>query len=981
LLAITLKASAQSNAYWNGFRANISLEGYELQDQIGSNNGKVSVGHGSLSANNGKCLYYAGYNTLNNRKHRPLLYSDLLHRNPSWSSVDYLFRLSQETVGYIHVYDTFAYARNVDRSYKTGVYLSMINSNLDGGLGGVDTSRYNILLKELNKKSSYFSSSIVRRDSNSFLIFSNINDTLWAFQIEDGLAYIKDSMPITYLNFLPLDRSSFDKEFNETSIAVTASGENILLLKKSELEKEVQIGRLIKNYTMHRSSILEKIKFDIKEMRFRGVGDRMLFDSWTLDSSQNQEYNNCEFVYHNSVSENDSFLYLSSRNCTDNFLNNGLIVNGSSLYQINIHRFDLGKSLIYASSNQNRMLIKESPKGQILVFQQLRNEDGIRSNIIHGISNPNDAYPSLDFSPNMYSHELKNGGQFEYLPSHVKDHIRLKYSIEYGCTARVRFSNFSNPYREFDTYTWYFTKEDGSIDTLQSVEPTLEYNKSGNYFYKMYARSNKDNGYGEMWYDTLHIRIPPKPIAAFTAPDTVVCAHTAVVFENQSTTDTIHPTNGEKWVWTFGDGETVSHTERSRSVTHTYTQPGTYTVSLFYSNGFCDSTLVKNQYITVVDAPAPGFTVDNNRGCTPFKLSVTDTVTVNTVKKEYNFYDGQGWQELPLSQTTLHQTYTQPGNYWVTQRLYGYTGCITQQDSVRIYVNAGLTQADTLHMLQGSYTNHPSAEGALVINAEGLETWRSNRQDTKEPITLHWSSHPAAVSYELSRNGTYIATLDSPQVRHTDFVERPHPFTYTITGIDSCGTPSASGRTISPMYLTGRASKDNAMAILEFSPYTEQLTEQQYFIQAEEGGEWQVLAPLGTATRYTDAEFLGRYDPFQATTQRKMTTLEKCYRVANQTGQLSNVLCLPYTPTIFLPTAFTPNEDGLNDVYRPITFGIASYTVRIYNRWGQQVAKFTEKDKGWQATAMPMGAYQAVLSAMDNQGYRHNASTTVTVVR
>lgn len=101
----------------------------------------------------------------------------------------------------------------------------------------------------------------------------------------------------------------------------------------------------------------------------------------------------------------------------------------------------------------------------------------------------------------------------------------------------------------------------------------------------------------------------------------------------------------------------------------------------------------------------------------------------------------------------------------------------------------------------------------------------------------------------------------------------------------------------------------------------------------------------------------------------------------NQAGHLSNILCLPYKPTIFIPTAFTPNGDGLNDVFRPITFGIASYEMQIYNRWGQQVAELTQNNRGWDAAKAPIGAYMVTFRAKGTDNEWYTEKSTVTVVR
>ena len=56
-------------------------------------------------------------------------------------------------------------------------------------------------------------------------------------------------------------------------------------------------------------------------------------------------------------------------------------------------------------------------------------------------------------------------------------------------------------------------------------------------------------------------------------------------------------------------------------------------------------------------------------------------------------------------------------------------------------------------------------------------------------------------------------------------------------------------------------------------------------------------------------------------------------------------------PDIFVPTAFTPNGDGRNDVLRPIPVGIKQLNFfRIYNRWGQLVFSTSEMGKGWDGT-------------------------------
>ncbi|MBK8472749.1 MAG: gliding motility-associated C-terminal domain-containing protein [Sphingobacteriales bacterium] len=49
-----------------------------------------------------------------------------------------------------------------------------------------------------------------------------------------------------------------------------------------------------------------------------------------------------------------------------------------------------------------------------------------------------------------------------------------------------------------------------------------------------------------------------------------------------------------------------------------------------------------------------------------------------------------------------------------------------------------------------------------------------------------------------------------------------------------------------------------------------------------------------------------------------------------------------------MPTAFSPNGDGQNDVFRAQASGtITDYYLVVYNRWGQMVFETTDLNAGW----------------------------------
>ncbi len=54
---------------------------------------------------------------------------------------------------------------------------------------------------------------------------------------------------------------------------------------------------------------------------------------------------------------------------------------------------------------------------------------------------------------------------------------------------------------------------------------------------------------------------------------------------------------------------------------------------------------------------------------------------------------------------------------------------------------------------------------------------------------------------------------------------------------------------------------------------------------------------------------------------------------------------------MYIPTAFTPNGDGKNDIFKPIIAGrLIHYLFNVYNRWGKQIFKATDATHGWNGT-------------------------------
>ena len=91
-------------------------------------------------------------------------------------------------------------------------------------------------------------------------------------------------------------------------------------------------------------------------------------------------------------------------------------------------------------------------------------------------------------------------------------------------------------------------------------------------------------------------------------------------------------------------------------------------------------------------------------------------------------------------------------------------------------------------------------------------------------------------------------------------------------------------------------------------------------------------------------------------------------------------------PTYWVPSAFSPNGDGLNDIFRVIPSGIATTIyLRVFNRYGELVFETNQWLKGWNGTyngkPQPNGAYVWTVSGIDRDNKRVIMKGTVILIR
>ncbi len=88
--------------------------------------------------------------------------------------------------------------------------------------------------------------------------------------------------------------------------------------------------------------------------------------------------------------------------------------------------------------------------------------------------------------------------------------------------------------------------------------------------------------------------------------------------------------------------------------------------------------------------------------------------------------------------------------------------------------------------------------------------------------------------------------------------------------------------------------------------------------------------------------------------------------------------------TLFIPNTFTPNGDGLNDMFGPIGEGVSEFQMLIYNRWGQLIFESYDINKQWDGkyngTTVQTDAYVYSVYAKGYKKGRFHKNGTVKVI-
>lgn len=459
------------------------------------------------------------------------------------------------------------------------------------------------------------------------------------------------------------------------------------------------------------------------------------------------------------------------------------------------------------------------------------------------------------------------------------------------------------------------------------------------------------------------------------------------------------------WSWNFGDLTTLADTSHINSPLWTYAAPGTKDVKLIVTNskGCIDSITT---VIDVLDKPALSLAFRDTLICR------NDAVQLSATASGASTYSWSPPVNI-VGANTATPTVSPPSDQWYYVDI-DENGC-TNRDSVFVRVVAAVTlrAINDTTICQGD---------AIQLNAvsNGLSFTWSPAGNLNNPNIIN----PIAVTNSPTRY-TVVATIGGCTA--TDFVDVntvPYPgsnagpdpricyntsgqitghivgssFSWSPTSylnnpniLNPIASPPRTTRYILTVYDTLGCPKpglDTVVVIVQpkiraFAGNDTTVVVGQPLLFNGSGGVSYLWSP-GTGLSSTSIfNPIGIYGPNIDSVRYKMIASDV---IGCQDSAYVTVYVYKTIPYVFVPTAFTPNNDGLNDVIRPIAVGIRQINYfAIYNRWGERVFYTTANKQGWNGIhngrIQASGVYVCMLQAIDYTGKSLFLKGTVTLIR
>lgn len=502
----------------------------------------------------------------------------------------------------------------------------------------------------------------------------------------------------------------------------------------------------------------------------------------------------------------------------------------------------------------------------------------------------------------------------------------------FSCAGEDIFFDF-NAVGNFDAdaeFFWEFENADVLTATGQSVDNVFFNNAQS----LALSLTVFDNGCTVEVSDTFEV--PPPPVAILEE-QSLSCQGLTIDFVNLSE-------NAEQYLWNFGDLEAIDDISNGTAPSYTYPDSGSYEVTLIASAPFtCPDTTTA--WFDIYYLLNPFFTSPGSQ-CSEgnsFDFLAEGFEDQNT-EFSWNF----GEFASPSTSTSLapqNISWSEPGIHEVDLDMT-VTGC------------------------EASFTS------IIEVVPNPTIGFNLNRSEGCPPLTVSFldsSYAETSINYFWQFGNGSTSTLPNPQLRYE--VPGTYDVQLDITTNDGC---------VSNLSMT----MEDAVFVypvpqpgFEIEPNTVNILDPEIQVNTTAQGADNVYYLFGDGGTSQEWDF--SYLLSEAGLIPVVQTVTNDYGcVATAEGEVAVEGFV-----LYVPNAFTPNGDGLNDVFLPSTTGITEYYIEIYNRWGEQIWTSTDPNEPWLGEGMndthfvENEVYQYHIIVKDLLSYPHEFFGHINVLR
>lgn len=364
--------------------------------------------------------------------------------------------------------------------------------------------------------------------------------------------------------------------------------------------------------------------------------------------------------------------------------------------------------------------------------------------------------------------------------------------------------------------------------------------------------------------------------------------------------------NAFSYHWDFGDPSTALDTSNLLNPTYTYADSGTYTVTLIINPGtMCADTNSTTFYIyPLLDpsfVPPPGECLYDNS----FNFTAGGAFMGNG-----SFVWDFGIHALPnnlTSQNASNIVFDTSGTFPVTLTV-SENGCIQSYTAnVNVYpkpdADYGLESPIACDLQPVHFIDSSQALGALSYNWNFGDGSTSSEQN---PYHLY----PGIGSYS-----SYLI----------------------VTTIHGCSDTFALP---APVNIYPSPDAGFTVAPTDTSIFYPDVT----MVDQSSGGV-SCSINWGDGTVYSNCDSVHHYTkPGDYTLMQVVVNANSCTDTSYQ-----HVVIRPEF-LFWIPNAFTPNNNGNNDVFKPVIMGVHEYKFLVFDRWGEKIYETSDPEEGWNGT-------------------------------